>query len=287
LFTITVGDVIPPAITTPGNLVREATGPGGALVSYTVTAIDNIDGPVPVTCTPASGTLFAITTTTVNCSATDAAGNVAHASFTVTVQDTTPPTLHLPADITVSADANCVKVVTYTATATDIVDLTDPVVCTPASGSTFVLGTTTVNCSSTDHHGNTATGSFSVTVNDTTPPTVTSVTATPSNIWPDNHKLVDVTIAVVATDNCDPSPSSHIVSVTSNQAINGPGDGNSNPDYVITGNLTLQLRAERTASQDRTYTITIATTDFSGNVTTSTVNVTVAQTSNNHSRATR
>jgi len=285
-FIVTVGDTEPPVITVPAPITAEATGPSGAVVVYTAFAIDNFDGPVPVVCTPASGSTFPLGTTLVSCTAHDAAGNIGTNAFTVTVRDTTPPTLHLPGPITVSADANCTAVVTYTATATDLVDVTDAVVCTPASGSTFVLGTTTVNCSSTDAHGNTAHGSFTVTVKDTTPPTITSVTPTPSNIWPDNHQMVNVTVAVVATDNCDTAPVSHILSVTSNQPINGPGDGNTNPDYVITGPLTLQLRAERTANQDRTYTITIVTTDFSGNTATATTTVTVSQTSNSHGRAT-
>jgi hypothetical protein len=279
-FPVNVGDKVPPVILVPLPITAEATSPAGAAVTYSVVAIDNFDGPVPVVCTPASGSTFALGTTTVNCSAHDAAGNVGSASFTVTVRDTTPPVLHLPAPITVTADANCTAVVTYTATATDIVDVTDAVVCTPASGSTFVLGTTTVNCSSTDAHGNTATGTFTVTVNDTTPPTVQSVSASPQNLWPDNHRMVDVTVTVAATDNCDAAPVSRIVSVSSNQAINGPGDGNTNPDYVITGNLTVKLRAERTANQDRTYTLTISTTDFSGNVTTTTTTVVVSQTNN-------
>ena len=281
-FPVNVGDKVPPVILVPLPITAEATSPSGAAVTYSVVAIDNFDGPVPVVCTPASGSTFALGTTTVNCSAHDAAGNVGTASFTVTVQDTTPPTLHLPAPITVTANANCTAVVTYAATATDIVDVTDAVVCAPASGSTFVLGTTTVNCSSTDAHGNTAHGSFTVTVNDTTPPTVTSISASPQNLWPDNHRMVNVTVTVAATDNCDAAPVSRIVSVSSNQAINGPGDGNTNPDYVITGNLTVQLRAERAGSQDRTYTLTISTTDFSGNVTTTTTTVVVSQTSNHN-----
>ena len=48
-----------------------------------------------------------------------------------------------------------------------------PVTCTPASGSTFPLGATTVSCSATDKAGNTATGTFAVTVQDKTPPVVT------------------------------------------------------------------------------------------------------------------
>ena len=213
------------------------------------------------------------------CHATDSRGNIGTATFHVTVQDTTPPTLNLP-PVTVSAGAACTAVVTYTATATDLVDVTDPVVCTPPSGSTFNLGTTTVNCSATDAHGNTATGSFTVTVNDTTPPTIRSLTATPLNIWPVNHKMVDVTIVADVVDNCDTAPVTRIVSITANQPILGPGSGNTTPDYIITGNLTVTLRAERTGNQDRIYTLTVTSTDASGNTSTSTVLVYVSQANN-------
>jgi len=117
---------------------------------------------VPVSCSPASGSTFALGTTTVNCSVTDSGGLTATGSFTVTVQDTTPPSLNLPGNITVEAGKPAA--VTYTATATDLVDGPVPVSCSPASGSTFALGTTTVNCSATDAHHNTATGSFAVSV---------------------------------------------------------------------------------------------------------------------------
>jgi len=56
--------------------------------------------------------------------------------------------------------------VTYSATATDIVDVSVPVTCSSPSGFGFALGTTTVTCSSTDAHGNTATGFFHVNVFD-------------------------------------------------------------------------------------------------------------------------
>ena len=62
-------------------------------MTFSVTANDETDGDVTasVVCVPASGSTFAIRTMTVNCSATDAASNVGHGSFTVTVQDTTAP----------------------------------------------------------------------------------------------------------------------------------------------------------------------------------------------------
>jgi hypothetical protein len=54
--------------------------------------------------------------------------------------------------------------VTFTATALDVVDGARPVKCSPASGSKFKVGTTTVNCSASDTSGNTATGTFAVVI---------------------------------------------------------------------------------------------------------------------------
>jgi hypothetical protein len=94
----------------------------------------------------------------------DSHGNQSHASFTVTVQNTTPPLITVPADITTSATSASGAVVTYTATATDLVDGTITPSCVPASGSIFPIGTTTVTCSATDSAHNTSAGSFTVTV---------------------------------------------------------------------------------------------------------------------------
>ena len=75
----------PPVITVPADLTVDATGPAGATVPYTATATDDLDPDPPVTCTPGSGSVFAIGTTTVNCTATDNGNNTAHAAFTVNV----------------------------------------------------------------------------------------------------------------------------------------------------------------------------------------------------------
>lgn len=79
-------DTTPPIVTAPTQVMANATGPTGAHVPFTVTATDDVDGPVPVTCTPASGSLFPIGNTTVTCSASDTAGNTGTASFTVHVK---------------------------------------------------------------------------------------------------------------------------------------------------------------------------------------------------------
>ena len=163
-FTVTVVDTTAPALTLPADMTIEAAGPDGAAATFTATATDLVDGDVAVICTPASGSTFSLGTTTVNCTATDEAGNTASGSFTVTVVDTTAPVLTLPADMTIEAAGPDGATATFTATATDLVDGDVAVICTPASGSTFALGTTTVNCTATDAAGNTASGSFTVTV---------------------------------------------------------------------------------------------------------------------------
>jgi hypothetical protein len=177
-FTVTVkASNTPPVVTVPSNMIVEATGPSGSIVTFTATATDAQDGARPVTCTPASGTTFALGTRTVTCTATDTGGLTGTASFTVTVRDTTPPVLTLPAPITVSAGTGGTAVVTYSATASDLVSGTVAVTCTPASGSAFAVGTTTVTCVAKDAAGNQSQGSFTVTVQAAGSPPVVTVPA--------------------------------------------------------------------------------------------------------------
>jgi hypothetical protein len=274
-FTVTVRDTTPPVLSLPANITAEATSPAGAAASYSATSNDLVDGSRPVTCNPASGSTFPLGTTTVQCTATDTRNNTAHGSFTVTVRDTTPPVLSLPASITAEATGPGGAAVSFSATSADIVDGSVPVTCDPASGSTFPLGTTTVQCTATDAHNNTAHGSFTVTVRDTTPPNIVSISASPGVLWPPNHQMVNVTVSVIASDLVDPAPMSHIVSVSSSQPIDGTGDGDTAPDWVITGPLTLQLRSERSSGIMRVYTITVAATDAAGNTSQRSVTVTV------------
>ena len=79
-------------------------------------------------------------------------------------QDNTPAVLHLPSQISVNATSARGATVRYLFSATDPDDAVTSSSCTPASGSTFAIGTTTVNCTATDSHGNTAMGSFAVRV---------------------------------------------------------------------------------------------------------------------------
>src|SRR2546427_2716750 len=83
---------------------------------------DIVDGSVATTCTPASGSTFALATTVVTCSATDAHGNTGSASFNVTVEDTTPPVVTVPANMTAEATGPSGAVVSFSSSAADIVD---------------------------------------------------------------------------------------------------------------------------------------------------------------------
>jgi hypothetical protein len=80
------GDDQAPTLGVPNPIVVDATTPAGANVSYAATASDNMDVNPSVSCSPPSGAKFAIGTTTVNCTASDAAGNSSAKSFTVRVK---------------------------------------------------------------------------------------------------------------------------------------------------------------------------------------------------------
>jgi len=84
MFTVTVNDTQPPAITCPANIVTEPTCPAGAKATFAPVVSDNCPG-VGFVCSPASNSTFPIGTTTVTCTATDTSGNTASCSFTVTV----------------------------------------------------------------------------------------------------------------------------------------------------------------------------------------------------------
>ena len=88
-FALTIVDTAPPALTLPADITATATSPGGAVVSFNATALDLADGARPVTCTPASGSTFAIGSTSVACTASDTRGNAASGSIRVTVTEPT------------------------------------------------------------------------------------------------------------------------------------------------------------------------------------------------------
>ena len=193
---------------------------------------------------------------------------------TVTVEDVTPPEITCPGDVTVEQESYAGTVVPLEATATDNCDANPAI--TSDELAVYPLGVTMVTFTATDASGNSASCSMTVTVIDTTAPTIHSVSASPNILWPPNHKMVEVVVVVDAEDICDPLPVCQIVDVTSNEPINGSGDGDTTPDWEITGDLMVNLRSERAgAGSGRVYSIHIECTDASGNTATATVEVTM------------
>ncbi len=162
-IAITV-DSQPPTIVVPANMILEATGPAGAPASFSVSTQDNYALLANPACFPASNSVFPIETTTVSCTITDAAGNVGEETFTITVRDTIPPTLAMPSDIVVQATSESGAIVNYLASASDTVNGSLTPSCSPASGSTFEIRETAVTCTVQDAHGNRASASFVITV---------------------------------------------------------------------------------------------------------------------------
>jgi HYR domain len=168
-FTLRVVANAAPTLTVPASFTVEGDTAGGWAADWSdVSATDPEDSPDPTpTCLPAAGTVLPVGTTThVTCSVTDLAGASVSDGFDVTVEDTTAPVLSgVPGDITVTTSDPTGRIVTYTdPSATDVVDASPTVACTPASGDWFAVQTTTVTCTATDATGKSASATFDVTV---------------------------------------------------------------------------------------------------------------------------
>jgi hypothetical protein len=278
-FDVKVQDTTAPTLSgVPSNQTAEATDAHGATVSYALpTASDAVDPSPTVTCVPASGTTFALGTTTVSCTATDASGNTsAPQTFTVTVQDTTPPTVTVPSNMTVFSSGGGAIAVDFTTSASDLVDGSVPTTCTPPSGSTFPVGTTTVTCTATDAAGNTGSASFTVTVVPNRPPVCSAVSVQGvAGLWPVNHKLVLVSLSG-ASDPDGNTITYRIDGVSQDEPVTGGGSGNTAFDAQRASGGSVWLRSERAGSGDgRVYTIAFTVTDQYGLSCSGTVDVAV------------
>ena len=170
--TQTLVDNSPPIITTNPSMTIFTTESSGMVVDYiSPTATDNTDVTIQPMCTPPSGSMFPVGTSTVTCTASDAAGNIGTKSFTINVinseavGDTIPPSFTLNKNIVVDAiTSNGTSVTFDLPIVTDDTEVTSGPTCSPSSGSFFSVGTTTVTCTAKDKAGNQGTTSFSVTV---------------------------------------------------------------------------------------------------------------------------
>lgn len=205
-----------------------------------------------------------------------------------------PPTLSGPGDVAVECTSSNGTAVTLTANVADAnndpltviwtVDGVDyqtnslPADQTSAAtavefAALFSPGGHEVVVSASDGHNPPVTSTNTVSVVDTTAPAITRVTPSPRVLLVPNHRMVPVRLRVEATDACGPV-SARILAVSSNEPADGHGDGHTQPDWEITGPLSVKLRAERSGKgSGRIYTITVEARDAAGNTSTQTTEV--------------
>jgi probable HAF family extracellular repeat protein len=285
---VVVADITPPSILgVPAALTLSA-------VANCQASLPNLLGNFVVmdSCTPANqlatsqnpapGTLLGVGDHLVTLTATDAAGNSSSAGVLVKVADTRPPSiLSSPRSLTVSADANCqgiVPNVLASVIATDNCTPASQLVLTqvPAAGTVLPRGNYSVSVTVTDASGNKSHVAIPLAILDKTAPIIRALAANPGVLGPPNHQLVPVVISALVTDTCDSSPVTEIIAVTSNEPI-------SRGDVQITGSLSVNLAASKCSSgAARTYTITVQSTDASGNCSKAQVIVSVPKSNGNH-----
>lgn len=279
LFTVV--DTMPPVIVgTPGPIALSAGANCQASVPNLAGSIQATDNCTPVNQlsivqSPSAGSQIGIGQHTITFTVSDASGNSSTANVSLTVSDTTAPTiLSVPGPITLSAAAHCqasVPNLISSVQAADNCTAVNQLVITqnPPAGTLLPLGQYVVTISATDLAGNSSSTGVSLTVTDLSAPVIQTVEATPNVLSPPNHQLVPITVSVSVSDGCDSAPVSKIVSVTCSET---PAPG----DIQITGDLTLMLAASKnTSGTSRLYTITVKSSDASGNSSFGTVTVTV------------
>ncbi len=197
-------------------------------------------------------------------------------NFKCVVDSTEPPDLMassnlgpevLCKNVTVSADATCSASASVDNGSSDRYGDTIPLVQTP--NGPYGLGVTAVTLAGTDSRDAFSSCQATVTVVDTTPPSISSIMASPNILWPPNHKMVNVAINYNVTDNCTAQPACRISTVTSNEPI-------SKSAYTILDAHHVNLVADRLGSGNgRIYTITVTCTDASNNSSSQAVTVSV------------
>ena len=210
-FSFDVKDTTAPVVAASAPARTEATSAAGASVTLAASAIDAVNGAVPVTLSEnnvsvASGDTFAIGQHTIVASATDATANTRTVSFSFDVVDTTAPVVTASAPASTEATSATGASVAFIASSTDVVDRSDTVTFSEngtsvKSGDTFAVGLHTIVASAKDAANNTGTTQFSFDVVDTTAPVVTA--SAPATTEATSASGASVTFTYSATDVVD------------------------------------------------------------------------------------
>ena len=253
-------DTTAPTLTPVADQTLEATSAAGAAVSFSATATDLMDGTDPVVFKEGntvvhSGDLFTVGNHTIIASAIDAAGNSSSETFAISVVDMTAPTLTSVADQTLEASSASGAVASFMATATDLVDGTDPVVFKEGntivhSGDVFGLGVHTISASAIDAAGNVASENFVFKVVDTTAPILTLVAD--QTVHATSQKGAAATFSAAANDLVD---GNDLVAFSEGNAVVHSGD------IFALGTHTITAIAVDEAGNTATETFAIKITD--------------------------
>jgi uncharacterized protein YaaQ len=276
---VTAGDTTSPTVSGPGSLTTTNNIVPNLLPLIVVSDNCTLANALVISQSPTAGSTAGGSQYSITVTVTDAAGNSATSTTAVTVTsnngDTKPPVIiHSPKYLVLPAgsdgkakvpDFTCLVVARDNVTPVRALRITQ----TPTAGTRLEKGKHTITFTVTDAAGNSTSAKATLVVVDCTPPKIQSLTATPKVLAPANGQMINVTVTVNATDNCDSAPTSKIVEVRCDEYTG-------RNDIKITGPLTVQLAATRNKhGNGRVYTIVISSKDDSGNKTVKTVTVSV------------
>jgi predicted extracellular nuclease len=169
-----------------------------------------------------------------------------------------------------SGDIVC-TVASLAASSSAMFSVTQRVACSVADAATLAQAVS-IAASTTEVDGEDNNATVSIAASNP-PPVLTGATASTTQLWPPNHKMVDVGISYSASDACGAQVR---LTVSSNEPVAGAGGGDMAPDWEIVNPHLVRLRAERAGNGNgRVYTVTITAVDAAGGSSQSVVTVSV------------